>query len=470
LITRGSRVHFVGVGGIGMSGLATVLASQGVHVSGSDLAENHETKVLRSLGASIRRGHGAENIRTDLDRVIVSSAIPVDHEEVAEARRQRIPVIPRLHAMAELFQQRSSIGVAGTHGKTTTSAMIATILEMAEWKPSFLIGADCPALGGNARWDQGAWMVAEVDESDGLLVDVRSDLAVLTNIGKDHLQTYGGIEEIAHAFMCYLRNARSHVLCVDDPRVAALARAFPQARTVGIDAHADLEARQIMYDRWTTRFDLYERGVPVMRRVLLPAPGKHNVRNALCALAASHAAGIPLDVAASALAAFRLPHRRFELLEENGVTVVDDYAHLPEEIEATLDAIRSGWPGRRIISVFQPHRYTRTQRMGEEFGAAFTSADIVLVTPIYSACEREIPGISSRSVTDAIRRQTACLVECMDGMEQTVRHLESILQPGDFIISFGAGDVWRITDRLAQILIDGGFLHRPYAHARISVQ
>ncbi len=453
-----------------MSGLATVLASQGVHVTGSDLTENHETEVLRTLGASIHRGHRAENIRPDLDRVIVSSAIPADHEEVAEALRKRVPVIPRLHAMAELLQQRSSIGVAGTHGKTTTTAMIATILQMAEWKPSFLIGADCPALGGNARWDRGAWMVAEVDESDGLLVDVRSDLAVLTNIGKDHLQTYGGIEDIEHAFMCYLRNACSHVLCVDDPRVAALAREFPQARTVGIDAQADLEARHLLYDRWTTRFDLYERGVPVMRRVVLPAPGKHNVRNALCALAASHAAGIPLDVAASSLTAFRLPHRRFELLEENGVTVVDDYAHLPEEIEATLDAIRSGWPGRRIISVFQPHRYTRTQRMGEEFGVAFASADIVLVTPIYSACEREIPGISSRSVTDAIRRQTACSVQCMGGMEQTVRHLESILQPGDFIISFGAGDVWKITDRLAQILIDGGFLHRPYTYDQIYVQ
>ncbi len=457
---RGSRVHLIGVGGIGMSGLASVLVSQGVRVSGSDLSENHETDVLRRRGASIHRGHSAKNITRDLDRVIVSSAIPADHEEVKAARRRHIPVIPRLQAVAELLQQHRSLGVAGTHGKTTTTAMIATILRGRGARPSYLIGADCPALGGNARLDSGEWFVAEVDESDGLLVDVRPEIAVLTNIGKDHLQTYRDLEAIRRAFIQYLRQSKRQVLCVDDPRVAELSTEFPEAMTVGVDAAADLEAQNVTYDRWTTGFDLYERGAWV-QRVVLPTPGKHNVQNALCALAAAQLAGQPLGLAADELADFRLPHRRFELLEENGVTVVDDYAHLPEEIEATLRAIRTGWPGRRIIAVFQPHRYSRTLALGSDFGASFAEADTVLVTPIYSACEALIPGVTSDRVLDAIHRETDCTVCKIESMDDTVRCLEETILPGDFIISFGAGDVWKITERLARILEEGRFLHRP---------
>ena len=459
MIERGSRVHFVGVGGIGMSGLASVLLSHGVHVTGSDLCANRETDVLRQSGARIHRGHSAGYVSRNLDGVIVSSAIAADHEEVLAARRHRIPVVPRLRAMARLLQKHRSIGVAGTHGKTTTTAMIATILKDRGEKPSYLIGADCPALGGNACLDSGNWFVAEVDESDGLLVEVQPEIAVLTNIGKDHLQTYHDLEHIERAFTQYLSQSARQVLCIDDDRVANLAQAFQTATTVGIDVAADLEARHLAYDQWTTTFDLYENGT-LVDRVVLPAPGKHNVRNALCALAAVQLTGMPLAEAACGLSAFQLPHRRFELLEENGVTVVDDYAHLPEEIEASLQAIRTGWPGRRIIAVFQPHRYSRTKALGDEFGVAFTDADTVLVNPIYSACELEIPGISSIHVLDAIRRDTQCAVRMIETKDETVRFLADYIEPEDFIISFGAGDVWKVTERLARILEEGHFLYR----------
>ena len=459
MITRGSRVHFVGIAGIGMSGLASLLAAKGVHVSGSDLRTNRETDLLQAQGARIHCGHRADHVAHNLDALIVSSAIPTDHEEILAAKKYRIPVIPRLHAVAQVLQQHHSVGVAGTHGKTTTTAMISTMLKHAGQKPSYLIGADCPALGGNACLDSGEWFIAEIDESDGLLVHVQSEIAVLTNIGIDHLHTYSGLEDIEQAFSQYLGKSSKQVLCIDDSRVGLLAQAFPAAVTVGTDVAADLEARHIGYDRWITSFDLYEHDTFV-NRVVLPAPGKHNVRNALCALAAAQLTGISLAEAIRGLRTFQLPHRRFEMLEENGVTVVDDYAHLPEEIEASLQAIRSGWPGRRIIAVFQPHRYSRTKALGAELGGAFAGADTVLVNPIYSACEPQIPGTTAMQVVEAIRRDTISTVRMIETKEQTVQVLEASIEPGDFIISFGAGDVWQVTERLARILESGSFLHK----------
>jgi len=456
---RGSRVHFVGIAGIGMSGLASIFASQGVTVSGSDLRTNRETNALESQGARIHRGHKADYVAHDLDALIVSSAIPTDHEEVLAARRHNIPIVRRLNAVAQILRKHHSVGVAGTHGKTTTTAMLATILKHRGKHPSYLIGADCPALGGNACLDTGEWFVAEVDESDGLLVNVQPEIAVLTNIGKDHLQTYASIEDIEQTFSQYLRQSSQQILCINDARVEKLARAFPAATTVGIDIDADLEAKHLAYDRWMTSFDLYACGAFV-DRVILPAPGAHNVKNALCALAAAQLTGLSLAEAILGLREFQLPHRRFELLEENGVTVVDDYAHLPEEIEASIQAIRTGWPGRRIIAVFQPHRYSRTKTLGSEFGGAFAGADTVLVNPIYSACEIQIPGTTSMQVVDAIRRETLSSVQMIETKDQTVQVLEASIEPGDFIISFGAGDVWKVTERLARILESGSFLHR----------
>jgi UDP-N-acetylmuramate--alanine ligase len=414
---------------------------------------------LRRDGAAIELGHDAHHVDRPLDGVVVSSAVSPSNVEVVAARKREIPVLFRLHALASLLSRYQSIGIAGTHGKSTTSAMTATILREAGWDPSFLIGAHCPALGGNARRGDGDWFVAEIDESDGHFVSVCPSIAVVTNIGKDHLQTYRSVHEIERAFRRYAMQADGAVLAVDDPRVARLAAMMPAALTVGIDPRARLRAEHITHHRFSTHFDLVLEGACI-GRVRLPAPGLHNVRNALCALGAAARAGVDLHRAVKALGSFSLPHRRFELLEENGVTVIDDYAHLPEEVEATLGAIRSGWPDRRVVAVFQPHRYTRTRDMGSEFGAAFAGADLAIVTSIYAACEPPLPGVSSRIVADAIRERTKADVHSIPDKASVLSFLETNVAPGDFIASFGAGDVWTVTESLAAFLTDGRFLDR----------
>jgi len=451
------RVHLVGIGGSGMSGLATVLLAKGASVSGSDLEENAHTIGLRSAGVRIDIGqHDARRIRPDLDRVIVSSAVTDQNAEVLAANAHRIPVVRRLEAVAGLLQDHRSIGVAGTHGKTTTSAMASTILDACGRDPSYLIGAHCPGLGGNARLGRGDWFVAEIDESDGLLVSVETDVSILTNVGRDHLQTYADLEAICRVFAEYVERSRHAVLAIDDPHARAIAETHPGALTVGLHKDARLRAENLRFDRFETTFDLVSEDARV-DGVVLPAPGAHNVRNALCAVGAAFLAGVDLRDAAWALRRFVLPHRRFELLEENGVTVVDDYAHLPEEIEATLDAVRSGWPDRRILVVFQPHRYSRTQAIGSEFGRAFSLADTVIVTPIYPACEAPIAGVTSQIVVDAVSRETRAEVRSTEGVGEAIELLKSSILPGDFILSFGAGDVWRVTERLASFLIAGQF-------------
>ena len=451
------RIHLVGIGGSGMSGLASVLIAKGATVSGSDLRESAHTIGLRQAGARIDIGqHDPQRIQPDLDGVIVSSAITVENVEIAAANDQRIPVVRRLEAVAGLLQEYRSIGIAGTHGKTTTAAMTSTILEQCGCSPSFLIGAHCPGLGGNARLGAGEWFVAEIDESDGLLVSVEADISVLTNVGRDHLQAYASLQAIRDVFAEYVGKSGRTVLAIDDPHVRAIATDHPEAMTVGTHRDAVLRAENLRFDRFQTTFDLIHEGVRV-DRVFLPAPGEHNVRNALCALGAALLAGVDLASAVRALAHFVLPHRRFELLEENGVTVVDDFAHLPEEIEATLEAVHAGWPDRRIIAVFQPHRYTRTQAMGAEFGRAFRLADSVIVMPIYAACEAPLPGVTSQIVVDAARRETSADVHSTCDMSTAIELLEASIAPGDFIISFGAGDVWTVTEQLASFLIAGQF-------------
>ena len=454
------RYHFVGIGGAGMSGLASVLLAGGAAVSGSDLREGPEIRTLREAGVSIELGHDSHHVDRPLDGVIVSSAIGRDNVEVAAARRREIPVLFRLHALGSLLSRYQSIGIAGTHGKSTTSAMTATILREEAWDPSFLIGAQCPALGGNARLGNGDWFVAEIDESDGLFVSVRPTIAVVTNIGRDHLHTYQDLRSIERAFSRYVRQADQAVLATDNPSVRRMARAFPQAMTVGLNEEARLRAQHVRHRRFTTSFDLVLDNAH-LTRVRLPAPGTHNVQNALCALAAAILAGMNAERAARALEAFVLPHRRFELLEENGVTVIDDYAHLPEEVEATLNAIRAGWPGRRVVTIFQPHRYTRTRDLGAEFGAAFWGADLAVVTNIYAASEPPLPGVTSHVVVDAIRAQTDALVHFIPDKRSVLKFLQTTIEPGDFIVSFGAGDIWTVTEELAAFLAEGRFLDKP---------
>ncbi len=456
MIDTSTRTHFVGMGGIGMSGLASVLLGHGDEISGSDLRENRQLATLRRAGATVYVGHDKRHVSGNLDRVIVSSAIPADNVEVVAARRHRIPVIRRLDALAEILRDHRSVGVTGTHGKTTSSAMLATIHRELGYASSYLVGAHCPGLGGNARLDTGEWFVAEMDESDGLFLKVKTEIAVLTNIGVDHLQTYHDLSEIRDAFRRYVAQADRAVLAIDNPHVEAIARELPDALTVGIRHDADIRATNLRFERFVTTFDVLENGERVAS-VSLPAPGEHNVANALCALGAAKLTGIDLADAARALGRFVLPHRRFEVLEENGVTVVDDYAHLPEEIEATLDAIRSGWNGRRIVAIFQPHRYSRTRALSSEFGAAFSLADSVIVTSIYPACEPPLPGVSSRTIVRAIEEATEAEVHSIADKKDVIAFLKARIIPGDFIVSFGAGDIWTVTEELAHFLEQGKF-------------
>jgi UDP-N-acetylmuramate--alanine ligase len=439
-----------------MSGLAAVMLAGGSHVSGSDLQGNEETENLERFGAAIHIGHDASLVEKGVDEVIISSAIPSENVEVQTALRLQLPVVHRLHALARILDGYTSIGVAGTHGKTTTTAMAATIMRNIGREPSYLIGAHCPGLGGNSHLGSGDVFISEVDESDGLFLEIRPSIAVLNNIGRDHLGTYHTLEAIKDSFRKYVLQAEKSVLAVDDVAVRDLSSEIPSALTVGKYPEAELRAVNVLHYHFHTVFDLEYRGRKVTR-VFLPAPGDHNVKNALCAIGAAFLAGVPLEEAAAALADFRLPKRRFQLLEENGVTVVDDYAHLPEEIEVTLQAIRSGWSNRRIVAVFQPHRYSRTQAIGKEFGAAFRLADTVIVTPIYPAHELPIPGVSSQGIVNSIAQQTGKVPLFMQNKEEVLSFLKRYIEPGDFIISFGAGDIWTVTTSLSRFLEEGSF-------------
>ncbi|MCX6095954.1 MAG: UDP-N-acetylmuramate--L-alanine ligase [Candidatus Bipolaricaulota bacterium] len=450
------RYHFVGIGGAGMSGLAAVMLARGASISGSDLHENDETVRLRKAGAQIHVGHDPRLLEDEIDAVIVSSAIGDGNVEVRAAREREVPVVKRLHALASLLSGYKSVGIAGTHGKTTTTAMVANILVEAGMDPSYLVGAHCPGLGGNSHLGRGQFFVTEVDESDGLFLALEPSISVLTNVGRDHLNTYRTLSAIKRSFRQYVRQSGQVVLAIDDRHVGDLAEEVPNALTVGLAEGALLRATSVEHHRFHSRFELQYRGQRVAP-VFLPAPGDHNVRNALCAIGAAHLAGLDLATAATCLSSFRLPERRFQLLEENGVTVVDDYAHLPEQIQANLKAIRDGWENRRIVAIFQPHRYTRTQAIGAEFGVAFQEADTVVVTSIYPACEQPIPGVSSQAIVEAIASCTDATLFSIERKEEVVSFLESYIEPGDFIISFGAGDIWTVTEELSCFLKQGRF-------------
>ncbi|MEN6368695.1 MAG: UDP-N-acetylmuramate--L-alanine ligase [Thermotogota bacterium] len=452
----GQRYHLVGIGGSGMSGLASILVAHGARVSGSDLRPSSQMQLLRSAGVDVHVGHAADWISSDLDGVIVSSAIPMDNVEVVAARERKVPIVRRLHAMASVMQQYSSVGVVGTHGKTTTTAMTATILRAVGMDPSYLIGAHCPGLDGNAHLGRGRWFVAEVDESDGLFTDIRPFVAVLTNIGRDHLPTYRHEEAIRAAFLRYVQQAERVVLSIDDPQVKEFAALVDGAITVGLDPDASVRATDVAPDRFETEFDLSYKG-KLLGRYRLHAPGIHNVRNALCAVGAAIVAGADPRAAAEAVPSLALPHRRFEILEENGVTVVDDFAHTPEEVKVTLDAIRAGWPKRRIVAILQPHRYSRTQILGRDFGHALAQADVAIVTSIYAACETPVAGVSSQEIVEVASTEARADVYSIPDKPAVIVFLKETIRPGDFIISFGAGDIWTVTDELAHFLKEGSF-------------
>ena len=452
------RVHFVGIGGTGMSGIAEVLCTLGYKVSGSDIADNQTTRRLATLGASIHRGHGASNV-LGADCVVVSSAIRADNPELMEARAQRIPVVPRAEMLAELMRFRRGIAVAGTHGKTTTTSLLASVLGEGGLDPTFVIGGQLLAAGANARLGGSQWLVAEADESDGSFLRLNPLVAIVTNIDADHLENYGGdFANVRAAFSEFLHRLPFYglaVLCIDDPEVAALAAEMPRhVMSYGFDEAADVRAEDVGQSGGQMHFILC---LPDGARcpVTLALPGRHNVQNALAAAAVAWQLGIEPAVIARALESFAGIGRRFNLLAQidlprgGQVMVVDDYGHHPKELEAVFAAARGGWPEKRLVVAFQPHRYTRTRDLFDEFAAVLSSVDALVLTEVYAAGEAAIAGADAKTLARAIRARGRIDPVLVANAGELASVLPDMLHDGDLLLLMGAGDIGHAAQQLA---------------------
>lgn len=448
------RIHITNVGGAGMSAVATVLAEMGHHVSGHDpAADTPFLEPLRAHGVHVATGPGPASLPADAEAVIVSTATPADHVDVAAARARGLPVLHRSHALAAICATRQVAAVAGTHGKTTTSALLATVLAEAGTGPGWVVGAGVAGLGGSASWGGTGPLVVEADESDGTFLALGADAAIVTNVEPDHLEHWGGEAALRQAFTDFVAALTGPaVLCLDDPGSAALVAAARHPVTYGTDPASDYRVAEVVAQGTGVAFEVHHAGERVA--VTLPAaPGIHNARNGAAALAMAHRLGMPLAAGAAALARFRGVARRFEVRgEAAGVTVVDSYDHLPTEVVAALAAARAGaW--RRVVCCFQPHRYSRTEALWRTFADAFGDADILAVTGIYAAGEAPRPGITGKRIVDAVLdahpwRQVAWLPT----LDDVVAYLGATLRPGDLCLTLGAGDLTTVPDRILPIL------------------
>jgi len=448
------RIHFVGIGGIGMSGIAEVLLNLGYKVSGSDLRASEITERLAGLGGEIFFGHARENV-IQADVVVTSSAVHDDNPEVVEAHERLIPVIPRAEMLAELMRMKYGIAVAGTHGKTTTTSMVATVLSKGGIDPTIVIGGRLNSIGSNARLGQGQFLVAEADESDGSFLLLSPTIAVVTNIDADHLDFYSGIEEIKDTFVEFINKIPFYglaVLCLDNGNVAdILPRVRKRFTSYGLSAQADFRATEVRLSGFTTSFVAHHKGVR-LGEITFSMPGAHNVLNALAAVAVAMELNIPFETIRDGFASFGGVGRRFQMKGGvNGIMVVDDYGHHPTEVRATLGAAKSGWD-RRLVVVFQPHRYSRTKELFEEFVKAFHDADVLILTDIYPAGEAPIEGVSAEGLASSIRRHGQRDVSWISDREKLCEHLERILQPGDILLTLGAGNVWQIGETMLERL------------------
>lgn len=444
--------HLIGIGGSGMSGLARLLVEAGHQVQGSDRKASPRLEALRRLGVRVFVGHDARHVE-GAQRVVVSTAISAANPELVEARRRGLPVEHRAAVLAQVLDGRRLIGISGTHGKTTTTAMTALVLREAGLDPGFAVGAEVAQLGGSAHLGSGP-VVAELDESDGSFLRFHPEVAVVTNVEPDHLEHYGSFDQIVAAFRQFLGQVRPEGLVVignDDPTAAALAREVPGAVTCGLQPLGDLWPEAVTLEPGGSRFLVVHRREGALGPVTLRVPGRHNIANALAVIAVARHLGLPFERVASALAAYRGAERRFETVAEvGGVRVIDDYAHHPTEIKATLAAARPS--GGRLVVVFQPHRYTRTQRLASAFADAFDDADLLFLTDIYAADEEPIPGVTAEGLARLIEAHRHDPVVYEPDRERLTDQVLEALRPGDWLITLGAGDVNGIGRAVAQRL------------------
>ena len=443
---RVRHVHFIGVGGIGMSGLAEILRTLEFDVSGSDLRAGENTKNLERLGVRVDIGHRAENVH-GADVVVYSSAIDYENPEVREARLHGTPVIPRAEMLAELMRVKYGIAIAGSHGKTTTTSLVATVLRAAGFDPTVVVGGRMSSLGSNARLGEGNMLVAEADESDGSFLRLTPTIAVVTNIDPEHLDFYKTHEILKDAFVQFIEKVPFYglaVLCLDHPHVQdLLPRVQRRHVTYGLSPQATYHARGLNYRGLSTSFVAFNRDKP-LGEFTVRMPGAHNVLNTLAAIAVADELEVPLDVVKEALATFHGVARRFTIVDEiDGVALVDDYGHHPAEVEATLNAARRAYEGR-ILVAFQPHRYTRTENLFDEFTRAFNNADQLFLTDIYAAGEKPIPGITSQTLADAIAQHGHHSVKYAPDRAAMSAELAKVARPGDVVIALGAGDINKI--------------------------
>jgi len=452
--SRPAKIHFVGIGGIGMSGIAEVLLNLGYAVSGSDLKESEITRRLASLGGRIHRGHAAAHL-AEVDVVVISSAVGKDNPEVVEARARKVPVIARAEMLAELMRLKIGVAIAGSHGKTTTTSMAAHLLAWAGLDPTAVVGGKVNTFGSNAKLGKGDYMVVEADESDGSFLRLPPTFAVVTNIDPEHLDYWKTPEALRQGFVDFLNRVPFYglsVLCIDHPTVRSLlVDVEKRFVTYGEAQDADYRAGGIEVKGHSVAFDAFRRGQS-LGRFEVQMVGRHNALNALAVVALADEMGIPVETARGGLAAFKGVQRRFTVRgEAAGVTVVDDYGHHPAEVRATLRGAREAF-GRRVVCLFQPHRYTRTRDLESEFATAFGDADVLLLTEIYAAGEAPIPGITGQRLSEAIRasgHRDVTFVADRSGLAAAAR---SRTQPGDIVLTLGAGDITGVGPELLALL------------------
>lgn len=442
------KIHFVGIGGIGMSGIAEILIDQGFKVSGSDRALSEVTERLQSLGAEVFEGHRASNIKDDVDALVFSSAVASDNPELVEAQRRKIPLIRRAEMLAEVMRLKYGIGIAGTHGKTTTTSMISLVLMEGGLDPTVIVGGKLSGLGGtNARLGHGEFIVVEADEFDRSFLSITPTIAVLTTLETDHLDCYRDLEDIKGAFIQFANKVPFYgfiVLSLDEP---ALLDIMPQLRrkkiiTYGLNPQADVQAVDIHYKENTSTFVVTRNG-DELGTVSIQVPGKHNVQNALAAIAAGLELGVPFRGVKAGIERFTGVYRRWEKKGEvDGITLYDDYAHHPTECRATLSGAKSGWR-RRVVCVFQPHLFSRTRDFYEEFGKSFLLSDVLVVTDIYPAREDPIQGVTGELIVNAAKRFGHKEVHYIQDKTQVPAALIGIVRSGDIVITMGAGDIWK---------------------------